>query len=102
LRITPQIQEKKKKKKEKEGEGEGDASHGKCLRDVSVSLFQTNKQGIYMKRKITKESSNHTVRTTTTVVAALYTSLPPSPNYYYYFSSLSPFLIFFPIIFLSY
>jgi hypothetical protein len=33
------------KKKEKK-KGKGDASHGKCLRDVSVSLFQTNKQGI--------------------------------------------------------
>jgi hypothetical protein len=42
LRITPQIEGKKKKKKK----GKGDDSHGKCLRDVSVSLFQTNKQGI--------------------------------------------------------
>jgi hypothetical protein len=37
---------KKKKKKKKKKKGKGDASHGKCLRDVSVSLFQTNKQGI--------------------------------------------------------
>jgi hypothetical protein len=33
------------KKKEKK-KGKGADSHGKCLRDVSVSLFQTNKQGI--------------------------------------------------------
>jgi hypothetical protein len=37
---------KKKEKKKEKKKGKGDDSHGKCLRDVSVSLFQTNKQGI--------------------------------------------------------